>query len=86
MNRICPRHCHATDKNILRCPKCGELMQETRMSQEEIIEETRQRQVANRSNFLNDVERITNSKMRSAKEFYDNEEKRYFNQLRKSNE
>ena len=61
-------------------------MQETRMSQEDIIEETRQRQVANRSNFLNDVERITNSKMREAKEHYDAEEKKYFNQLRKSNE
>ena len=50
MIKECPNHCYITDKNVFRCPRCGKQMLTHRRSktQDEVIEETRQRQEAYR--------------------------------------
>jgi len=50
----CPNNCYITDKNILRCPRCGEqLLKRGKMTEEEAIEETKQRQMAYRKDISN---------------------------------
>jgi len=80
MNKICPKGCFATDKDHLRCPQCGTVLQRTSMSQDEIIEETKQRH-KEAWKLLQDrggeFERVNNSHLQAMKRRLDLEEKKY---------
>lgn len=79
----CPRNCHVNDKGG-RCPRCGEWMQQTSMSIQEIQKEDAER---HKESFKalkgNDFERIDNSSIRRQKELLTEEEKKYFYNLKK---
>jgi uncharacterized protein with PIN domain len=84
MNRICPNHCYATDKDVYRCPRCGAELRKTGMSQEEIIKETAERQKQAWKDLNGkDFPRINTYQMREAKRKMDEAEKKYNYQLRK---
>jgi hypothetical protein len=48
MIKRCPKNCYVTDKPILRCPRCGELLRnDGNRSKEEVTKEIEKMQIEN---------------------------------------